>query len=270
VRSWLKSLVTEPLWAFSLVGGLVFCLYNVSAHQTAPEINVSAAVLDKLVEERELVMGRVLLPAERKALIQNFVDQEILVREAIARRLHLHDGNIRHRLADKMHYLLVGEPEEPQSVELAAFYRRHESRYRSPALYSFEHLFFKADKTDAEIALQQLQSAQVMPGELGEKFWLGDAIDNISAAEVVATFGATFAKRIRGLALYEWQGPYRSSRGWHLVRLQQRQPPEPLPPEILQPRLYADWKAEQRHLIRKQKMAALRAGYQIRFEGHQQ
>ena len=104
-------------------------------------IVATSEVVSDLEEERRALLGRALTDVERQRLLEDWVDQEVLVREAYRRGLDRGDGVIRHRLVEKMRALLAEKRKEPSREELLAFHLEHEERYRSPARVSLEHVF---------------------------------------------------------------------------------------------------------------------------------
>lgn len=256
----MKGLLREPLLGFLALGAVIFWL---DGRRDGPEaIVVDPVVIDRLVEERELVLERPLNPGERDAIRQNFVDQEILLREALDMGLHLSDGRVRHRLADKMMFLLVEEPSPPDADALQAFYLERREHYVTDRLVSFEHRFFGDDRASAERVL----AAGVGDADSREEFfWLGKELERMSAQDLAATFGSAFPVALDALPVGEWRGPIASSRGWHLVRVTAWHPSEPIPREQLDERLRTEWIAEQRDGARAAALARLREQYDIRY-----
>lgn len=257
-------MLREPLLVFGLVGGSLFALYDYVGNTGLPVIEVSPLLAEQMVEERRLVLDRNLTDSERQALIDGFIDQEVLVREAIARNLHVHDGRIRHRLADKMSYLLGAEPELPNAEQIQQFYEEHHDSYRSEQLVSFEHRYFEGNREDAQRALAKLQAGEQGEASPGVRFWMGPRLERISGPELVSIFGPGFTRELEHLPAGEWRGPYQSSRGWHLVRVEAHHPPQDIPRELLQERLQTEWLAAKRTALRRERLDAMRADYQIK------
>ncbi len=254
----MKSLLREPLIGFLALGAVIFWLDGV---RSGPEvITVDPAVIDRLVEERELVLERQLAPGERDAIRQNFIDQEILLREALDMGLHLSDGRVRHRLADKMMFLLVDEPPPPDADTLQAFYLEHRERYTTDRLVSFEHRFFSDDRASAQ---RVLATGVGDPDPQEAFFWLGNALQRMSAQDLATTFGPGFSRALEDLPTGEWRGPIASSRGWHIVRVTAWHPSEPIPRDQLDERLRTEWLAQQRDDARATALAGLREQYEV-------
>lgn len=257
----MPPLLREPLLIFTAIGGSLFFLYDHVVSSQLPVIAVSPAVIEQLVTERELVLDRKVTAVEEQELIDGFIDQEVLVRDAIARDLHLHDGRIRHRLADKMLYLLADEPEPPTDLQLEQHYQLHKDEYRSEQLVSFTHRYFADKSAEAAAALSALQSGKELSA--GQRFWMGPNIERASAQELVTIFGTSFTRQLETLPIAQWQGPIESDRGWHLVMIEAHYPPQDIPREHLQQRLQTQWMAAQRTAQRRAQLDALRDGYEI-------
>ncbi len=96
------SLLREPLFLFLVVGALLFGLYNLVSNQTQESgevlrIQVTAADIDQLRAGWERQMGRPPWPEELQGLTDNFIREEVLVREALALGLDRDDTVVRRR-----------------------------------------------------------------------------------------------------------------------------------------------------------------------------
>ena len=129
-RVW-SFLRREPLAHFAAAALALFTLYGLVAPPEQEPIRVTAQMARDLVAERRELLGRPLTPEERRGVLESFVDEEVLVREAMARDFVRHDSKIRGRLVGKMVFLLDDEPPEPSAEALEAFYRARRKRIRS-------------------------------------------------------------------------------------------------------------------------------------------
>lgn len=257
------KLVSEPLVVFIAIGGLLFGLYYFAPADDLQVIEVHEPFLGDLIAERELVLDRKLTDAEKAAIQNDFIDQEVLVREAMARRLYLNDGGVRHRLADKMFYLLSEPPADPDSAELDRFYEQHRERYRTSELVTFEHRYFAADRDSAELALDAVNNGREPDGS--ERFYLGERLEKYDPAELAAIFGTAFARELATPETGAWFGPVESGRGWHIVRIEERFPSTDIPREQLEDRLLTDWRGAYIAEARRRRLDELRLNYDIVF-----
>jgi len=229
----MKRLLCEPLLHFLIGGALIYALYGLFADDpmVAPDrVVVEERHIDSLVASYQRTWMRPPTADELDALIQDFVDEEILVREGLALGLDRDDPVIRRRLRQKMEYLRVelGVQEEATDAELAAFLSENQERFEEPARLSFTHIFVNPDvgstaaRRRASELLGQLQSAAPDASVEGDSTLLPETMAKASEGEVSAVFGAEFAADVFALAGDDWSGPVASSYGLHLVRVGER------------------------------------------------
>jgi len=227
---------------FVVVGIAIVAIQSYRSRRDA--IVATPEVVADLEEERRELLGRAITDAERERLLEDWVDQEVLVREAYRRGLDRGDGVIRHRLVEMMRALLAEKPREPSRKELLAFHREHEDRYRSPARVSFEHVFVgksdEAARARLEAILPQLRGGADFR-RMGERFWLGPTLEAVTPAELGRVLGDEFAKAVFALDPESWTGPVVSIRGLHLVRVTARRPVEAAPFEAVSGAVREDW-----------------------------
>lgn len=221
---------------FLALGVAVFGLWQLRVRQ-AP-IEVSPALEQALVAERESGLGRPLTADERTAATDAWVEEEVLFREALARRLEQSDPIVRRRLVQAMRFVLEEEGAEPTRVELEAFVAANADRFTVPATVSFEHVF----------------SAGAFP--MGPRFELQ------RQEELNATFGEGFATRVFGLAVGEW-ADVDSAFGRHRVRVSARTAARLPPLEQIAGSVRAELRDERRDRAAAQQVAALRSAYDV-------
>ena len=258
---WLQAGLREPLVAFLLVGGALFGIDSWLRESAEPVVVVENRQIEELVAVRSELLGRALLESERRDLVQEYVDREVLVREAVARGLHRRDGFVRERLVEKMYFLLDEEP-EPSDEDLEALLLESPEAYRTLPAISFEHVFHTelTEAADRDLAALREGASQ---GGRGEPFWLGPTIERITGPQLQAVLGARFARALFDQAVGVWTGPVRSQRGWHLVRVVARHDPRPLPEPQRYEALRRDWIALEQAARRERRLESLRSQYRI-------
>ena len=250
------------LFALAFLAILVLQIERGRQERIAP----SPELLGDLEEERRELLGRPLRDDERRRLLEEWVDQEVLVREAYRRGLDQGDGVIRHRLVEKMRLVLAEKPGEPGDETLRAFYRENEARYRTPARASFDHVFVgKADESARERLeawLPALRSgADFRP--MGDRFWLGPSLKGVTPAELGRALGDEFARVVFALKPGEWSGPLASVRGLHLVRVAERRDPERASFEDVMRTVREDWFETQERAALECSLRELKKRYRI-------
>jgi peptidyl-prolyl cis-trans isomerase C len=229
-------LLHEPLVHFFLIGAVLFALYGMTHNRNQqPEeaISVSAVRIALLVEQWSQQSGRPPTPQELQWLIEQYIREEVLYREAKALGLDRDDIIVRRRLAQKMDFLVadMATLAEPSEKELADFFVAHLEQYREPVRLSFTHIYFNPDvrgdhiQRDAERMLSVLHEQHPPPlraPQLSDRFMLSSDYAQRTQVEIAREFGQAFADRLFALPLDEWQGPIESGYGLHLVRILER------------------------------------------------
>jgi hypothetical protein len=250
-----------------LFGGALVALLALQFQrsQKASAIVATPEIQAALEEERADLLGRALTEAERQSVAEQWVDQEVLVREAHRRGLDRDDPVIRHRLVEKMRLLLREKPREPSPAGLLAYYKDHPERYRSPARVSLEHVFFfkgGAALGDLEVRLSELRRGADFR-KMGDRFWLGPLLQGVTEAELGRVLGDAFAKAVFALEPGGFSGPHESIRGLHLVRVTERRPSAQAPYEEVASAVREDWhEANERDALARQ-IADLKKAYRI-------
>lgn len=258
-------ILTDPLFAFLLLGGACFLLWETLAQEPAPEtIVVSREMITALQEEYLLLEGRAPDAEARARLIGRLIRDEVLFREALARGLHLNDARLRHRLIDKLRFLLTEAPDPPSPEQLLDHYLEHAERYYTEPLISFEHRFFAPGTAVPDDALAKLQVGDDVAGD--DPFWVGERFDRYHATMVRSIFGVEFAEALVAATPGEWFGPVASARGMHLARIEALEPPRLLPFEAARARLEQDWIDARQQQSLDAQLEPLMNGYLIRVE----
>src|SRR5262245_15259443 len=114
-----RTIVREPLLHFLLLGGILFTLFGFTHHSAADLSSNKTITVDKegllnflqyrsKAFETEYFTQQLdaMSPEERKNLVDQYVEEEMLYREARALGLEQGDYVIRQRLVQKMRYLI--------------------------------------------------------------------------------------------------------------------------------------------------------------------
>lgn len=114
-------LLREPLLHFLLIGAAIFAAHAL-LNGSSPRrdvVLVSRGRIDSLAAQFASTHGRPPDAAERNDLIQAWVKEEILSREALALGLDREDTVIRDRLRQKMEFVAGGAEATPEAKEAA-------------------------------------------------------------------------------------------------------------------------------------------------------
>ncbi len=246
----LKKLARDPLLHFLVAGGLLFAVFRAlhgpetTASADDRTILVDRPVLLKFMQYRATAFQPEYFDAqlaamssqEKRRLVDEYVREEALVREATSMGLADGDYVIRRRMAQKMYYLMddtVTQSFAPGEAPLQEYFLAHQDRYHVAPTMTFTHVF-----VDNEIKRQESAEAvaQRLKRELesrnagfddapayGDRFpYLKNCVKR-TPDFIESQFGADFTAALAGLApSSHWQGPIKSSYGYHLVLLTQR------------------------------------------------
>jgi hypothetical protein len=157
---------------------------------------------------------------ELKGLIDDFVKEEIYVREAQRLGLDADDTVIRRRLRLKMEFLSDAEAEltPPTDAELTHDLEKHAESFARQPRYSFDQVHFSSDRrgpaaeADARTLLVALNGQEPSgPGALGDPTLLPASLEDVDPDGVARSFGEGFASELKSLPVGVWSGPIPSS-----------------------------------------------------------
>ena len=258
------------------VGAVLFVLFGiVGESDTGPNnrIEVTQADVDRLVANWQRRWNRLPTPGELNNLVESYVREEILYREAVAMGLEKDDSVVRRRMAQKIEFLFkdISTPAEPADADLQAYLEKHPEKFTTPARYDFSHIYLSVDKRgdraveDAQQLLAKLQneSNQNDPTQFSDLFMFDYHFADISDFEVTRIFGESFTKQLAVLEAGAWQGPVDSGYGIHLVKVEKRIEPS-LPPLLeVRERVQTEYTAELQREANQKFYQSLRARYDV-------
>lgn len=267
-------MLREPLVHFLVLGTALFLVQRwVAPPAAAREIVVSAAALQGMRQDFKRRTGREPSATDEAGFVDRYLDDEVLVREALGLGLDRGDIIVRRRLLQKMEFLLETSElvPEPTEAELGAFVQAHAERYATPARVSFTHVLVSTalHPTDAGAVATSLRTALeggADPATVGDPFIRGREIRLHTQPELGAIFGPPFAAEVMQLPAGAWSAPVRSSFGWHLVRVSEQRPGAAAAVADVRERALVDWRAAQRGEVDRAARQRLRARYTIRVE----
>ena len=274
----ITRLLKEPLLQFLIIGGVIYGAYALFA---APEddyrdnmILVNSNRIDAMISEWEARWNRPPTRQEIDGLIQAYIKEDVLYRQAVAMGLNEDDPITRRRMAQKLEFLTsdLARLQEPKEGELEQFFEDNIDAYRDPDRISFTQLFFDPDArgdatlVDAERVLEQVRAVGEPTedmAELSDRFMLQNYFAAASELDIRRQMGSGFAEQVVKLAPGQWHGPVLSGFGVHLVYVYSfQQAPRP-EFENVQARVLEDWQAEKREEFNAEFLKNLKERYDI-------
>ena len=262
----LLRLLREPLLHFLAIGGLIFGLFAAMS-EPSPEptdtIVVGPERIEQLARGFQAVWRRSPTDDELRAMIDDFVREEIYYREALALGLDSNDTVVRRRLRQKMEFLTDSGAEilEPVAGELEAYLLANEKTFRRGPRLAFEQIYLGETSAPESIRLSlgALQSDPVADlSALGERTLLPAQLGLSPPEAVDGVFGKGFFERLAELTPGVWVGPVASAYGVHLVRIGESLAARTPPLEEIRDNVLRDWKAAKARELRELHYARLR------------
>lgn len=284
----MTSLLRQPLVQFLLGGAILFLLLlwvepadeggDTTIVVTEDALLTYLQFQDKAFDETQATQLLASLDAEAKQrLVEEFVRDEVMVREAIGLGLDQNDDVIRQRLIQKMDFLFqgfAGDAFTPSEAELAEYYSSNQDRYQLPAQATFTHIFFNVRDRTREIArseastlLADLNASQVpfeAAGRYGDRFFfLRNYVDR-SRQLIEDHFGAEMTSEIFASSPDGgWTGPFSSRYGEHLVLLRARTPARALSLEEARESVLEDLLRDRQNAARRDALAERAKNYSV-------
>lgn len=277
----LRRLAREPLLQFLVIGA---CIYGAYAWFGAPDetagemtIVVDADRVQGFIDGWQGRFNRAPTEQELNGMIDQFIREDILYREAEAMGLGEDDPITRRRLAQKLEFLTrdVARLKTPAEGELEAYFEANQAAYREPDLITFSHVFIDPDQRDdatlddAEALLAELEPLGEPDAETlqrGDRFMLQNYYPQKTALEVRKQFGTGFTDVVMELEPGQWHGPVLSGYGVHLVYVHAMQAAPPPVFADVEQAVFEDWQAEQQAQFNEDFFQSLKSRYQIVIE----
>jgi hypothetical protein len=275
------KLLREPLLHFIIIGVAIYVLYGALAEPVSDEtdktIIVSVGEIEWMQANWQKRWNRSPTAKELDNLIQQYIKETVLYRQALIMGLNQHDQIIRRRLAQKLEFLAkdLVTLTPPTEEELHAYFNTHRQLYAQPTRYTFTQIFFNPDKrgketlADAEKIKEMLilQSDSVNdPNTLGDGLMLQNYYSEKEQTEIKKLFGSEFSKTLSTLSPGQWHGPVLSGFGVHLVYVSNIiKSPAPVF-AAMRERVMEDWKFNKSEELNNQFYSSLKEQYTIVIE----
>ncbi len=227
----MKKLLKEPLVHFLALGAVLFgigILRGDAAEPSANRITLTPGVAERLMEGFRRTWQRPPTEDEFRGLIEDYLKEEVLYREALAMGLDRDDQIIRRRMRQKLEFFTADlvESFEPTDEELQAYLDANPDPYRQETIVSFTQVFLREgsdaeeDRARARSMLEYLRTTPNADARmLGDAFMYPAVHRDMSERDVLNVFGDEFATQLAELPVGEWSGPVPSAFGLHVARV---------------------------------------------------
>jgi hypothetical protein len=258
---------------------LIFAAYAVLAPpaQEAPvgSIVVSSGKIEQMAAIFARTWQRPPSPEELKGLIDDYVTEEIYVREALALGLDTDDTVIRRRLRQKMEFMTSADVDAltPTDADLQTYLDTHPDTFSEAPQVGFQQVYLNPDRhrdtmdQDAAALLEALRAdPEADPSVLGDASLLPYELPLTSVGSIDRIFGPEIAASVAQAEPGVWTGPVASPYGLHLIRVATKSPGRlPALPEIREAVL-REWSNAKRQDLEAARLAELLGRYDVRID----
>jgi hypothetical protein len=252
---------------------VVFALVDERPGARTGQIVVTPGHIEHLLVSFSRTWQRPPTAPELAGLIDDYIREEVLYREAVAMGLDRDDTIVRRRLRQKLEFLTeeTAEMAPPADTDLQAFLEQHPDVFHVEPRLAFQHVYLSRDRrgdavtAEARQLLVQLttDTAVTDPTALGDPFLLPPEFALSSHSEIARLFGDAFAQQLQPLEPGRWTGPIESAYGLHLVYVRARVDGRvPVLAEVRQA-VQREWLAARRTAVHEQFYQRLRARYTV-------
>ncbi|MFD0892294.1 peptidyl-prolyl cis-trans isomerase [Luteolibacter ambystomatis] len=255
----MPSFLKEPLLHFLLAAALLLVAWHFFAR---PEVKVSPQLISGIVKDYEGSLGRPATPEEVKKITDEYVENEILYREALRTGL-IQDNRVRGLLIQTMRTSLRPIVPPPTEADLVALRNQTPQIYRYPAKVSFEHVSFADEKSIPEGLLEKLRSGTPPQGLGDPAVRLANPLPPTFRTQLDHLFGAAFTDTLIKCEKGVWSGLFPSNRGVHFVKVLSSEPEQDMPMAELRPTLTGKWTGLKEAEIISQKVEEMKKSYRV-------
>jgi hypothetical protein len=260
----MSSLLREPLLHFAVLGGLIFGADAV-LHPPAKDdkvITVTKALRQSFIDNFDEDKERKPTDSDMQKMVEAWVASEILYREGKSLGVDRGDDMIRDRVAFKLQLLIFDQVQVPQPnyQQLSEWFAQNHARFDEPERVGF-YLTAATDKATAQQQLDDIR-AQRESEDLREqtRAVLGRPVDSLAGG-----YGESFRDGLLKMPQGEW-GLLQSNDGWHVVRLDSREPGTLAKLDDVREDAAKIWHTEQTRKQAWDAVTRLKANYKVQYE----
>ncbi len=265
MASGFRKFVNEPLVHFALLGLILYWLNGVfnAAEDNPRRIVVKPSVYTEISQAFQTGRGRKPTPEEMEPLVQTWVSNEVLYREARLLQLEQGDEMIRQRIMQKMRVMIASSIDVPNPTEedLRVWFMNHKENYDLPAHFDFS--FARLDTSEEAARAKAAawndleEGAQIVePGTRVLNFAVRPRYN------VVEMLGEDFTRTLEAMPVGEWQA-VEGPTGWAIVRLERLDPPSEATFEMVRADVDKRWRDQRYKSEGARQVAEMRAQYEV-------
>ena len=284
------QLLKDPLVHFLLAGLILFLVFNV--------VSPNKDILDPkiVIVDREAILvhvqntSKMFDPAiaakkfdsmtedERRELINDYIKEEVMFREASSLGLDKEDYVMRRRVIQKLDFITEDIIERTLKVsddELNQFFKENKDDYYVEPIATLTHVFFDSEKHNkdelvklADQKKNELNKKQVIFSDSvkhGDRFLYHVNYVERTYDFIQSHFGDRMAGQVFSLTPSEkdWYGPFQSEYGLHLVMISKKQEGRYSTFQEVKGRVEGDYQREEKLKRKEETIAKIIEGYDV-------
>jgi len=242
----MKFLLKQPLTHFLIIGLALFVIFEFTSNRYEDEdsktVIVDRVALLTFIQYRSKAFDNQrfeeklssMSEQELKLLIDDYIREEVLYREALALNLNKDDYVLRRRLVQKLEFInqgFVNSSINHSDEDIKKYFENNKEQYKVEPYITFTHVFFNNEEHGKErakeLALKKLKELNDKNVPFSKSVEHGGRfLYHVNYVErvpdyVASHFGIEMAKELFALEPSDaiWIGPYESPYGFHLVML---------------------------------------------------
>ncbi len=264
------KLLKNPLVLFIVFGVVAFLLYSLLKPDDKEEIRVTPQIVADLIAQDEALSLRKPDEERTQELIENYIQEEIMLREAFELGYHTSDGRVRKRLLNLMRTSLQDQIPEPTYNQLQAYFEENKEDYSKGEARTFLQIYYDPSLNEAipDLSTIKTQYADYMGAErVGDFAPVSNRQIENSYELIGRTFGKEIADAVFNADLNTWFGPLKSSAGLHYLKVLEIHAPEEVRFEEVEDYVSLDYVMKKTIESQDEKIELLRSKYNIVIEG---
>jgi hypothetical protein len=221
----------EPFFHFIILGAILFFLTSEEGSKNSEKerkiIVVKQEDISKVLNYWKRDHNGTISDEELDKLLKDYMQDEILYREALRRNLDKDDGRIKKLLVDKLKYTISDSLNinEVSTAVLKEYFKEHKEMFADDSLsyLTFGQIYInpKKHKNIDTFSKKLFQEISSMPyskelSKRGDKFYAGSYFDALNKQELSKYFSRSFVNKLIKLPKNKWS-LLKSGYGVHLI-----------------------------------------------------
>lgn len=264
--------IRNPLFQFIALGLMAFIVYSWLKPEEKEEIRVTPKVIADLVARDEALNLKKPDEARTNELIENYIQEEIMLREAFALGYHISDGRVRKRLLSLMRTSLQDQVPDPTYNQMRSYFEENKQDYSLKESRTIVQIYFDPSLNENIpdlVYIKKEHSDYKGEERVGDFAPVSNLLRQSSYKSIGRTFGKEIADTVFNAGLNQWLGPFNSTAGFHYVKVLEVHRPQEASFEEVQNYVSMDYVLSKTRQSQDEKIQLLREKYNIIIETDQ-